>query len=154
MLKLFLFFFLFFSQDETIRSEGSPSEPAAETRTRRSDPSHSTKDWKLDEALKRTRNAAIMSLLSDSDHQSEVEKPTRQPVEESRLQTDKPKPQDVRKRGRPRKSTKSPKDHRTQSEDTKASGKTRTKSRTVVSPKKKLPISKPTVETSDDSDAR
>lgn len=151
----YLLFQLFCLQDDTARRESSPEEASAETRTRRSDPSHSGNDWQLDEALKRTRNATMLTLLSDSDHNSDVEKPARQAVEESRSQAEKPKPQDVRKRGRPRKSTKSPKSHRTPSEDPKGSGKTRSRPRVVASPKKKTPISKPTVDTSDDaSDAR
>ncbi|XP_036147484.1 AF4/FMR2 family member lilli isoform X2 [Monomorium pharaonis] len=111
-------------------------------------------DWKLDEALKRSRN---MSSPSDSDHHSDQEK-VHQLVEDNRVQAEKPKVPDARKRpGRPRKSTKSPKrGHRTSDENLKNS-KPRSRTRTVVatSSKKKQPKSKETVTTSDDdSDSR
>ncbi|XP_043253602.1 AF4/FMR2 family member lilli isoform X2 [Colletes gigas] len=106
-------------------------------------------DWKLDEALKRTHNATMISLLSDSDHHSDQDKS--QLVAETRPQTEKPKVADARKRGRPRKPTKSPKaGHRT-TEDTLKTGKPRSRTRGVGSPvKKKQPISKATIATSDD----
>lgn len=47
-------------------------EPAAapvDTRTHRDKAAH---DWKLDEALKRTHNATMISLLSDSDRSGEA----------------------------------------------------------------------------------
>ncbi|XP_011879984.1 PREDICTED: AF4/FMR2 family member 4 isoform X2 [Vollenhovia emeryi] len=113
-------------------------------------------DWQLDEAMKRPHN---MSSLSDSDHHSDQEK-VHQLVEDNHAQTEKPKA-DTRKRGRPRKSNKSPKrSHRTADESPKESlknGKPRShRARTVAtSNKKKQPKSKETVTTSDDdSDAR
>ncbi|KAG7198411.1 hypothetical protein KM043_005799 [Ampulex compressa] len=130
------------------RREGSP-ETTAEASAHRDKAAH---DWQLDEALKRTHNATMMILLSDSDHHSDQGKG--QVAEESRAQVEKPKVADARKRGRPRKSTKSPKPgHRTSEEGLK---KPRSRTRGVGSPtKKKQPISKATVATSDDaSDAR
>lgn len=119
-----------------------------ETRSHR-EQSH---DWKLDEALKRTRNAAMMTLLND-DHRSDQEKGQ---LEDNHSQVEKIKVPDTRKRGRPRKSIKSPKgNHRTSDENLK-NGKSRSRARTVAnSTKKKQPISKTTVPTSDDdSDSR
>lgn len=129
------------------RREGTP-QATTEMRTHRD----KTHDWQLDEALKRTHNPAMMSLLSDSDHHSDQDKV--QPVEESHTQVEKPKVADARKRGRPRKSTKSPKGgHRTPEESSKSS---KPRSRTRSSPKKKRSISKAIVPTSDDAsdDAR
>lgn len=97
-----------------------------------------------------------MSSLSDSDHHSDQEK-VHQLVEDNRAQTEKPKVADTRKRGRPRKSIKSPKrGHRTSDESLK-NGKPRSRTRTVAATpsKKKQPKSKETVTTSDDdSDSR
>lgn len=95
-----------------------------------------------------------MSSLSDSDHHSDQEK-VHQLIEDNRAQTEKPKVADTKKRGRPRKSIKSPKrSHRTSDESLKNS-KSRSRTRTVTTPKKKQPKSKETVTTSDDdSDSR
>ncbi|KAL0111583.1 hypothetical protein PUN28_013046 [Cardiocondyla obscurior] len=109
-------------------------------------------DWQLDEALKRTHN---ISSLSDSDHHSDQEK-VHQLVEDNRAQTEKPKA-DVRKRGRPRKSIKSPKrGHRTSDENLK-NGKPRSRTRTqpVTTPsKKKQPKSKAILTSDDDNDSQ
>ncbi|XP_011345805.1 AF4/FMR2 family member 4 isoform X3 [Ooceraea biroi] len=109
-------------------------------------------DWQLDDgALKRTHNTSMRNLLSDSDHHSEEK--NRQLIEDNRAQAEKPKAADTRKRpGRPRKSVKSPKrSHRTSDESLKNS-KSRSRTRTVAtSSKKKQPISKATVATSDDN---
>ncbi|XP_017789637.1 PREDICTED: AF4/FMR2 family member 4 [Habropoda laboriosa] len=129
---------------ECNRREGSSPAAAPDVRTK------AAHDWQLDEALKRTHNATIISLLdSDSDRPSDQEKS--QPVEENRVQVEKPKVADTRKRGRPRKPTKSPKGgHRTSEENVK-NGKPRSRTRGVGSPmKKKAPLSKPTITTSDD----
>ncbi|XP_018367072.1 PREDICTED: AF4/FMR2 family member 4 isoform X2 [Trachymyrmex cornetzi] len=117
-------------------------EITTETRSHR-EQSH---DWQLGEALKRSHN---MSSLSDSDHHSDQEK--NQLVEDNRAQTEKPKVTDTKKRGRPRKSIKSPKrSHRTSDENLKNS-KSRSRTRTVATPgKKKPPKSKETVTSSDD----
>ncbi|XP_047351283.1 AF4/FMR2 family member 4 isoform X4 [Vespa velutina] len=129
------------AQDE-IRPEGTPEEPS-EIRVHR-EKSH---DWHLDDALKRTHNPTMMSLLSDSSHHSDQEKG--QTVEESHLEVEKPKVADTRKRGRPRKSAKSPKrDRRTSDENTKS---TISRSRTRPVNKKKRSISKAIVPTSDDA---
>ncbi|XP_033223420.1 AF4/FMR2 family member 4-like isoform X6 [Belonocnema kinseyi] len=127
-------------QDEVSRPDDSPTAPA-EVRSRRDS------NWQLDDALKRTRNSTMMSVLSDSEHQSDTDKP---PVQE---EPEKPKPPDVRKRGRPRKSVKSPKtNHRTSEEGLKNPTKRRGASNVL---KKKVPSSKATLSTSDDcSDAR
>lgn len=127
-------------QDEVSRPDDSPNVPT-EVRSRRDS------NWQLDDALKRTRNSTMMSVLSDSEHQSDTDKP---PVQE---EPDKPKPPDVRKRGRPRKSIKSPKtNHRTSDEGLKNAAKRRAGSNSL---KKKVPTSKPILSTSDDgSDAR
>ncbi|XP_011684561.1 PREDICTED: AF4/FMR2 family member 4-like [Wasmannia auropunctata] len=120
-----------------------------ETRSHR----EQARDWQLNgETVKRSHN---MSSLSDSDHHSDQEK-VHQLVEDNRAQTEKPKAADTRKRGRPRKSIKSPKrSHRTSDEGLKAS-KPRSRTRAVAaSGKKKQPKSKETVTTSDDdSDSR
>nr|XP_031839872.1 AF4/FMR2 family member 4 [Nomia melanderi] len=120
---------------ECARREGSPA-VAADTRTLREKTSH---DWKLDEAFKRTRTDPLITMLSDSDHHSDQEKT--QPAGES-LAPEKPKVADARKRGRPRKPTKSPKGgHRTSEEGLK-NGKPRSRTRPVGSPvKKKQPAS-------------
>ncbi|XP_018348554.1 PREDICTED: AF4/FMR2 family member 4 isoform X2 [Trachymyrmex septentrionalis] len=117
-------------------------EITTETRSHR-EQSH---DWQLGETLKRSHN---MSSLSDSDHHSDQEK--NQLVEDNRAQTEKPKVADTKKRGRPRKSIKSPKrSHRT-SDDKLKNNKSRSRTRTVATPgKKKLPKSKETVTSSDD----
>ncbi|XP_053973818.1 AF4/FMR2 family member lilli isoform X1 [Hylaeus volcanicus] len=125
------------------------SSPVATTETRTHRDKAGVHDWKLDEALKRTHNATMISLLSDSDPHSDQEKS--QPVEETRAQTEKPKVADARKRGRPRKPTKSPKGSHRTSEDTLKNSKPRSRTRGVASPlKKKQPISKATIATSDD----
>ncbi|XP_011630139.1 AF4/FMR2 family member 4 isoform X2 [Pogonomyrmex barbatus] len=117
-----------------------------------------SRDWQLDEALKRTH----MSSLSDSDHHSDQDK-VRQLVEDNRSQSEKPKAADTRKRGRPRKSIKSPKrGHRTdenlKKQHTTQSRRPCSRTRTVGTPNKKSnkqPKSKETVTTSDDdSDSR
>lgn len=136
---------LHFSQDNARRE--IKAEIKTEPRTHR-EQSH---DWQLDEALKRTHN---MSSLSDSDHHSDQEK-VHQLVEDNRAQTEKPKVADTRKRGRPRKTIKSPKrGHRT--DEGLKNSKPRSRTRTVATPgKKKQPKSKETVTTSDDdSDSR
>lgn len=92
----------------------------------------------------------ISVLDSDSYRSSDQEKG--QPVEENRAQAEKPKVADARKRGRPRKPTKSPKgsSHRTSDESLK-NCKPRSRTRGVGSPmKRKMPVSKPTITTSDD----
>lgn len=96
-----------------------------------------------------------MSCLSDSDHHSDQEK-VHQLVEDNRAQTEKPKVADTRKRGRPRKSIKSPKRGHRISDESLKNGKPRSRTRTVATPgKKKQPKSKETVTTSDDdSDSR
>ncbi|XP_018301477.1 AF4/FMR2 family member 4 isoform X3 [Mycetomoellerius zeteki] len=126
---------------DTARRENA-HEITTETRSHREQPH----DWQLGEALKRSHN---MSSLSDSDHHSDQEK--NQLVEDNRAQTEKPKVADTRKRGRPRKSIKSPKrSHRTSDENLKNS-KSRSRTRTVATPgKKKPPKSKETVTSSDD----
>ncbi|XP_029674647.1 AF4/FMR2 family member 4 isoform X1 [Formica exsecta] len=110
-------------------------------------------DWQLDEGLKRTHIGSI----SDSDHHSDQEKVHQMIEDGNRSQMEKPKMADTRKRGRPRKSNKSPKrGHRTSDENLKNS-KPRSRTRTVgsTSGKKKQPKSKETVTTSDDdSDSR
>lgn len=106
-------------------------------------------DWQLDEPLKRTH----ISSLSDSDHHSDQEK-VHQIEDNNRSQTEKPKVTDTKRRGRPRKSNKSPKRHRTSDESLK---KPRSGTRTAgsTSSKKKPPKSKETVSTSEnDSDSR
>ncbi|KYN17000.1 AF4/FMR2 family member 4 [Trachymyrmex cornetzi] len=129
-----------FLQDNARRE--NTHEITTETRSHR-EQSH---DWQLGEALKRSHN---MSSLSDSDHHSDQEK--NQLVEDNRAQTEKPKVTDTKKRGRPRKSIKSPKrSHRTSDENLKNS-KSRSRTRTVATPgKKKPPKSKETVTSSDD----
>ncbi|KYM89487.1 Lysosomal aspartic protease [Atta colombica] len=129
-----------FLQDNTRRE--NTHEITTETRSHR-EQSH---DWQLGEALKRSH----VSSLSDSDHHSDQEK--NQLVEDNRAQTEKPKVADTKKRGRPRKSIKSPKRscHRTSDENLKNS-KSRSRTRTVATPgKKKPPKSKETVTSSDD----
>lgn len=145
----------FIFQNDTSRRSGSPN-TSAESRSRRETSRNGAHDWQLDEALKRTRNSTMMSVLSDSEHQSDSEKP------QVKEEPEKPKPPDVRKRGRPRKSVKSPKanNHRASDENMKNVTK-RSRPRAgssvggVTSLKKKVPTSKPTLTTSDDaSDAR
>ncbi|KYN00502.1 AF4/FMR2 family member 4, partial [Cyphomyrmex costatus] len=121
-------------------------EITTETRSHR-EQSH---DWQLGEALKRSHN---MNSLSDSDHHSDQEK--NQLIEDNRAQTEKPKVADTKKRGRPRKSIKSPKrSHRTSDENPKNS-KSRSRTRTVALGKKKPPKSKETVTlTDDDNDSK
>ena len=108
------------------------------------------RDWQLDEALKRTRNSTMMSVLSDSEHHSDTDKPH---VEEP----EKPKPPDVRKRGRPRKSVKSPKaNHRASDESLKnVTKRSRPRAGSSVGAagglKRKVPTSKPILNTSDDA---
>lgn len=130
------------------RREGSPA-ATTDARTHREKAAH---DWQLDEALKSTRNATMISVLdSDSDRPSDQEK--NQPAEEN--QPEKPKVADTRKPGRPpgrprkltNKNTKG--GHRTPEENLK-NGKPRNRTRGVGSPKKKAPLSKPTITTSDD----
>ncbi|XP_011158901.1 AF4/FMR2 family member lilli isoform X3 [Solenopsis invicta] len=104
-------------------------------------------NWQLDESLKRSHN---MSSPSDSDHHSDQEK-VHQLVEDNRAQTEKPKVADTRKRGRPRKSIKSPKRGHRASDENLKNNKQRSRTRTVAnSSKKKQPKSKETVTTSDD----
>ncbi|XP_014487530.1 PREDICTED: AF4/FMR2 family member 4-like isoform X2 [Dinoponera quadriceps] len=141
---------------DNARREGTPEAATKETRPHREQPH----DWKLDEALKRTHNATIISLLSDSDHQSDQGKS--QLAEGNRSQTEKTtKVADNKKRGRPRKSIKSPKrNERTPDENLKG-GKSRSRTRVVNnnnsnnnnnnSVKKKQPKSKATLATSDDN---
>lgn len=120
---------------------------AANARTLRDKASH---DWQHGDAVKSKRNAAMHNLLdSDSDRPSDQEKG--QPAEQSCvLQPEKPKVIDARKRGRPRKPTKSPKGgHRTAEENLK-NGKARSRARGASSPKKKAPLSKAMITTSDD----
>lgn len=154
--SLFYFIHLTFSLQDNTRREGTP-EATKETRPHREQPH----DWKLDEALKRTHNATMISLLSDSDHQSDQGKS--QPAEGNRSQTENAtKVADNKKRGRPRKSTKSPKrNERTSDEGLKNSKPSRSRMRVVNnnnnSVKKKQPKSKATLHTSDDesdSDSR
>lgn len=91
-----------------------------------------------------------MSSPSDSDHHSDQEK-VHQLVEDNRAQTEKPKVADTRKRGRPRKSIKSPKRGHRASDENLKNNKQRSRTRTVAnSSKKKQPKSKETVTTSDD----
>lgn len=95
-----------------------------------------------------------MSPLSDSDQPSEQEK-SHQLVENNRAQPEKPKVADTKKgRGRPRKSIKSPKrGHRTAEENLKSKPRSRTRPVAGLG-KKKQPISKEKVPTSnDDSDS-
>nr|XP_050849625.1 AF4/FMR2 family member 4 isoform X3 [Vespula vulgaris] len=133
------------TQDE-IRPEGTPG-GSSELRVHR----EKAHDWHLDDALKRTHNPTMMSLLSDSSHHSDAEKS--QAVEENNSEIEKPKVADTRKRGRPRKSTKSPKRDRRTSEENSKSTKSRSRTRPVS--KKKRSISKAIVPTSDDaSDVR
>ncbi|XP_012138398.1 AF4/FMR2 family member lilliputian isoform X2 [Megachile rotundata] len=131
---------------ECNRREDSPA-ATAEVRTHTDKAAH---DWQLDEAVKRTHNPTMISVLdSDSYRSSDQEKG--QPVEENRVQTEKPKVADAKKRGRPRKPTKSPKGgHRTSDESLK-NGKPRSRTRGVPSSiKRKMPVSKPMITTSDD----
>lgn len=127
------------SQD-AVRRDSSP-EITKDSRARRSDG-----DWQIDDA-KRTRSTSVIAL-SDSEHSSDGDK---KKVEEPRVIADKPKPPDVRKRGRPRKSVKdsvkSPKNHRTQDEGKGSSKKNR--QRSASSPKKKT-VAKAAVDSSDD----
>ncbi|XP_020294530.1 serine/arginine repetitive matrix protein 2 isoform X2 [Pseudomyrmex gracilis] len=107
-------------------------------------------DW---EKLKAVREIIkeVMSPLSDSDQHSDQQK-SHQLIDDNRVQTEKSKMSDVRKgRGRPRKSTKSPKrGHRTSDEALKT-GKSRSRTRAGGGiGKKKQPISKERVPTSDD----
>ncbi|KAK1131109.1 hypothetical protein K0M31_017405 [Melipona bicolor] len=110
-----------------------------------------THDWQLADAVKSKRNAAMLNLLVDSDSDRPSDQEKGQSAEQSRvLQPEKPKVTDARKRGRPRKPTKSPKGgHRTAEENLK-NGKARSRARGVGSPKKKPPLSKPMITTSDD----
>ncbi|XP_063987686.1 AF4/FMR2 family member lilli isoform X3 [Diachasmimorpha longicaudata] len=141
------------SQD-VLRRDSSPEEVPKDSRTSRSD---GDDDWQANETIKRTRGSAL-ATLSDSDHTSDTDK---KKIEEPRVVIpEKPKPPDVRKRGRPRKSVKeavkSPKSHRTIAEEAKPSSK-RNRQRSVSSPKKKkTPVTKATVESSEDeaSDVR
>ncbi|XP_051162031.1 AF4/FMR2 family member 4-like isoform X3 [Leptopilina boulardi] len=144
--------------DASSRRSGSPSTQPESRTSRRETNRNGAHDWQLDEALKRTRNSTMMSVLSDSEQQSDTEKPTQ--VKE---EPEKPKPPDVRKRGRPRKSVKSPKanNHRASDENLKNVTTKRSRPRAGSSSvnnsmnKKKVPTSKPTLTTSDDaSDAR
>ncbi|XP_033334216.2 AF4/FMR2 family member lilliputian isoform X2 [Megalopta genalis] len=126
------------------RRTGSPA-VVADTRTLREKANH---DWKLDEAFKRTHTDSLITMMSDSDHHSDQEKT--KPVEESRA-PEKPKVADARKRGRPRKPTKSPKTGHRATEESLKNGKPRSRMRPIGSPmKKKQPISKATIATSDD----
>ncbi|XP_018397864.1 PREDICTED: AF4/FMR2 family member 4 isoform X2 [Cyphomyrmex costatus] len=146
----------FLQQNDNQNSESKPAQENArrentleittETRSHR-EQSH---DWQLGEALKRSHN---MNSLSDSDHHSDQEK--NQLIEDNRAQTEKPKVADTKKRGRPRKSIKSPKrSHRTSDENPKNS-KSRSRTRTVALGKKKPPKSKETVTlTDDDNDSK
>lgn len=120
----------------------------ANARTLREKAAH---DWQLGDAVKSKRNAAMLNLLVDSDSDRPSDQEKRQPVEQSRVKPEKPaKVTDARKRGRPRKPTKSPKGgHRTAEENLKSS-KARSRTRGVGSPKKKAPLSKPMITTSDD----
>lgn len=103
----------------------------------------------LDGNLKRAHNSSV-NHLCDSHHPDQDKG---QLVEDNRSQADKPKAADAKKRGRPRKSVKSPKhDHRTPDENLK-SGKARSRTRAVGGQsltKRKQPISKATLPTSDD----
>ncbi|KAG6803374.1 AF4/FMR2 family member 4 isoform X7 [Apis mellifera caucasica] len=127
------------------RRQDSPMVTAVDARAHRSKAAH---DWQLDEALKRTRNMTMISVLySDSDRPSDQEKG--QPVEENRAQPEKPKV-DARKRGRPRKPANPKPGHRTSDESLK-SGKPRSRTRGVGSHvKKKPPLSKANISTSED----
>lgn len=136
---------------DNIRREGTP-ETTMEARPHR-EQSH---NWQLDEALKRTQNAAMMNLLSEGSAEHRSDQGKGQLVDDNRSQAEKPKAADTKKRGRPRKSTKSPKrGHRTSDENLK-NGTSRSKTRAVGAPvKKKQPISKALLTTTtseDDSD--
>ncbi|XP_048511341.1 AF4/FMR2 family member lilli isoform X2 [Athalia rosae] len=121
------------------RRDGSPNTAAGITRTR----NDSGSDWQLNEALNKG-HTTLLSSLSDSDHHSEPEK--KPVIQETRsLQPEKTKPQ--QRRGRPRKTTKSPKAH--QASDNEGNKNKRGRPRLV--PAKKIPISKATVSTSDDA---
>lgn len=128
------------------RREGTP-EAKIEIRPHRDQPH----DWKLNEAL-RNHNTA-MNLLSDSNHHTDQEKG--QLVDDNRSQMEKPKAADAKKRGRPRKSAKSPKrNYRTSDESLKNSkSRNRTTRLTGQAVKRKQPISKATLPTTDDDDS-
>ncbi|XP_034952390.1 AF4/FMR2 family member lilli isoform X2 [Chelonus insularis] len=143
------------NQGEATRRDSSPEETSHEIRGRRSETNHMNNDWKMDDALKRTRNTTMMGVLSDNEQNSDLEKKKKAQEQRSQLQ-DKPKPPDVRKRGRPRKTVnetvKSPRSHRMSIDDAKTK---RSKPRSVSSPKKKAPISRLTIDNSDEvSDSR
>ncbi|XP_012273685.2 serine/arginine repetitive matrix protein 2 [Orussus abietinus] len=123
---------------EGIRHNGSPDGASAGVARARRDSVH---EWQLEDGRR---------VPSDANHHSEPSK--NQVAGDARSQHDKAKPPDAKKRGRPRKSTKSPKGHRAGADEVAKSKRSRTR---VTSPKKKRPISKSTVSTSDDaSDAR
>ncbi|KOX70906.1 AF4/FMR2 family member 4 [Melipona quadrifasciata] len=110
-----------------------------------------THDWQLGDAVKSKRNVAMLNLLVDSDSDCRSDQGKGQSAEQSRvLQAEKPKVTDARKRGRPRKPTKSPKGGHRTAEERRKNGKARSRTRGVGSPKKKPPLSKPTITTSDD----
>ncbi|PBC34297.1 AF4/FMR2 family member [Apis cerana cerana] len=127
------------------RRQDSPMVTTVDARAHRNKTAH---DWQLDEALKRTRNMTMISVLySDSDRPSDQEKG--QPVEENRAQPEKPKV-DARKRGRPRKPANPKAGHRTSDESLK-NGKPRSRTRGVGNHmKKKPPLSKANISTSED----
>ncbi|XP_057318917.1 AF4/FMR2 family member lilli isoform X1 [Microplitis mediator] len=147
------------AQNEATRRDSSPEEASLDMRIRRSDGAHHNNEWQLDEALKRTRNATMLTVLSDGDQNSDSEKKKKEELR-SQIQ-DKPKAPDVRKRGRPRKTAKetvkSPRSHRMSSEESKASSK-RSKPRSVSNPKKKttaIPLPRVPLDNSDElSDSR
>lgn len=128
------------------RRQDSPMVTTVDARAHRNKAAH---EWQLDEALKRTRNMTMISVLySDSDRPSDQEKGG-QPVEENRAQAEKPKV-DARKRGRPRKPTNPKAGHRTSDESLK-NGKPRSRTRGVGNHmKKKPPLSKANISTSED----
>ncbi|XP_050581990.1 AF4/FMR2 family member lilli isoform X6 [Bombus affinis] len=133
------------------RREGSPV-ATTDARTHREKAAH---DWQLDEALKSTRNATMISVLDSdsSDRPSDQEKS--QPAQENLVQPEKAKVADTRKPGRPpgrpRKLTnKNAKGSHPTPEENLKSGKSRSRTRGVGSPKKKAPLSKATITTSDD----
>ncbi|KAK0167508.1 hypothetical protein PV327_004898 [Microctonus hyperodae] len=143
-------------QDGISRCDSSPDMGSLEQRTRRPDGTLGNNDWQLNDGLKKNRSAAMLGTLSDNERNSDCDK-KKKLMEESKLSgQDKPKPPDVRKRGRPRKtvkeSIKSPRNHRISEDEPKASSKRGSRPRSGGSPKKKsVPMSKLTmVRNSDD----
>lgn len=104
-------------------------------------------DGQLNEALK-PGHTPLLSSLSDTDNHSDNDK---KPVQVTETRSIPEKTKTVR-RGRPRKLTKSPKTARQASENEASSGKNkRGRPPRVSSMKKKAPISKPTVSSSDEA---